>query len=72
MRAPALQVKDARGKWRTAIENIGIPIGRPQTVVVNLRGKIPRSTREVRIVTNMRIYWDQVLIDSSGGSFPAA
>ena len=71
LRAPALQVKDARGKWRTAIENIGIPVGRPQTVVVNLRGKIPRSTREVRIVTNMRIYWDQVLVDSSGGSFPA-
>ena len=67
---PALQVKDSRGKWRTAIEDIGIPVGRPQTVVVDLRGKVPPSTREVRIVTNMRIYWDQVLVDSSGGGFP--
>ena len=67
---PALQVKDARGMWRTVIENIGIPVGRPQTVVVNLRGKVPPATREVRIVTNMRIYWDQVLVDSSGGGFP--
>jgi len=67
---PALQVKDSRGMWRTAIENIGIPVGRPQTVVVNLRGKVPPSTREVRIVTNMRIYWDQVLVDTSGGGFP--
>ncbi|MEO5896016.1 MAG: FG-GAP-like repeat-containing protein [Vicinamibacterales bacterium] len=66
---PALQVKDPRGIWRTAIEDIGIPIGRPQTVVVNLRGKVPPSTREVRVVTNMRIYWDQVLVDSSGGGF---
>ena len=34
------------------------------------RSKVPPSTREVRIVTNMRIYWDQVLVDSSGDEFP--
>ena len=45
-------------------------MGRPQTVVVNLRGKVPPGSREVRILTNMRIYWDQVLVDSSGGGFP--
>ena len=67
---PALQVKDANGEWRTAIEDVGIPVGRPQTVVVNLRGKVPPGSREVRILTNMRIYWDQVLVDSSGGGFP--
>ena len=63
---PALQVKDKQGRWRTVIENIGIPVGRPQTVVVDLPGKY----REVRIVTNMRIYWDQILVDTSGGNFP--
>ena len=62
---PSLQVKDASGVWRTAIENIGIPVGRPQTVVVFLEGIVPRSTREVRILTNMRIYWDQIQVDSS-------
>ncbi len=70
--APLLQVKDPVGGWRTVIEDLGIPIGRPQTVVVDLRGKLPGGTREVRIVTNMRIYWDQVLVDSSGGRFPTA
>ena len=69
LKAPSLQVKDATGQWRTAIEDIGIPVGRPQTVVVNLRGKVPPGSREVRILTNMRIYWDQVLVDSSGGEF---
>ena len=67
--APVLQVKDASGGWRTVLEDIGIPVGRPQTVVVDLRDRLPGGTREVRIVTNMRIYWDEVLVDSSGGRF---
>jgi Flp pilus assembly protein TadD len=65
---PALQVKDAHGRWRTVIENIGIPVGRPQTVAVDLTARFLSSNREVRIVTNMRIYWDQILVDTSGNS----
>lgn len=62
MRPPFLQVKDERGAWTTAIEEIGFPVGRPQTVVVDLAGRFPASSREVRILTNMRIYWDQILV----------
>jgi hypothetical protein len=65
MTLPALQVKDAEGHWRTVIEDIGIPVGRPQTVTVDLTGKFLSSSREVRIVTNMRILWDQILVDTS-------
>ncbi|HEX7176294.1 MAG TPA: FG-GAP-like repeat-containing protein [Pyrinomonadaceae bacterium] len=70
LRPPALQVKDAGGRWQTVIEDIGVPVGRPQTVVVDLTGKLPAGAREVRVVTNMRVYWDQVLLDTSGGDFP--
>jgi Tfp pilus assembly protein PilF len=70
LRPPALQVKDSRGQWRTAIADIGIPVGRPQTIVLDLTGKLPTGSREVRIVTNMRIYWDQILIDNSNGGAP--
>jgi tetratricopeptide (TPR) repeat protein len=70
MMPPALQVKDANGRWRTVIDNIGIPVGRPQTVPVDLTGKFLTRSREVRIVTNMRIYWDQILVDTSSGDFP--
>ncbi len=70
LRPPALQVKDARGRWRTVVENIGVPVGRPQTVVVDLTGKFLSSRREVRIVTNMRIYWDQILFDTTGAPAP--
>ena len=66
LKAPALEAKDAAGRWRVVVPDIGIPVGRPQTVVVDLRGRLA-GAREVRIVTNMRIYWDQVLVDTSGG-----
>jgi tetratricopeptide (TPR) repeat protein len=65
MMLPALQVKDATGQWRTVIQDIGIPVGRPQTVTVDLTGKFLTSSREVRIVTSMRILWDQILVDNS-------
>jgi len=67
---PALQVKDKQGQWRTVVENVGIPVGRPQTVIVDLTHKFLSVSREVRIVTNMRIYWDQILVDTSSGKFP--
>jgi tetratricopeptide (TPR) repeat protein len=65
MKLPALQVKDAGGRWQTVIEDIGIPVGRPQTVTVDLTGKFLSQSREVRILTSMRIYWDQILVDTS-------
>jgi tetratricopeptide (TPR) repeat protein len=62
---PSLQVKDKQGEWKTVIENIGIPVGRPQTMTVDLTGTFLSDSREVRIVTNMRVYWDQILVDTS-------
>jgi hypothetical protein len=70
MMLPALQVKDMKGEWRTVINDIGIPVGRPQTVTVDLTGKFLSRSREVRIVTNMRILWDQILVDTSVDQTP--
>ncbi|HWP52484.1 MAG TPA: FG-GAP-like repeat-containing protein [Pyrinomonadaceae bacterium] len=70
MQPPSLQVKDRRGKWQTVIKDIGIPVGRPQTVTVDLTGKFLSANREVRIVTNMRVYWDQILVDTSDRDSP--
>ena len=72
LQPPALQVRDARGQWQTVISDMGIPIGRPQTVTVDLTGKFLSSSREVRITTNMRIYWDQILVDTSDGKIPTS
>jgi Flp pilus assembly protein TadD len=59
---PRLDVEDADGRWRTAIEEIGIPVGRPQTVPVPMAGRWRGPGRRVRIVTNMRVYWDQARV----------
>jgi tetratricopeptide (TPR) repeat protein len=72
MKAPALQVQDASGAWQTVIESIGIPVGRPQTIVVDLAGKWRGESRRVRVVTNMRIYWDQVLVGAPAKGLPLA
>jgi len=69
MKLPALQIEDAHG-WRTVIDDIGFPAGRPQTVTVDLAGKVPASVSRVRIVTSMKIYWDQILVDVSDGRAP--
>jgi tetratricopeptide (TPR) repeat protein len=69
---PSLDARTAAGSWRRVLSNIGIPVGRPQTVVVDLRDKLRPGEHEIRIVTNMRIYWDRILVDRSGGAFPVA
>ena len=62
---PKLQVKNKAGEWQTVIESIGISVGRPQTVVVDLTEKFLTDSREVRIVTNVKTYWDKIAVDTS-------
>lgn len=59
---PYLQVKDARGEWRTVIADMGIPAGKPKTIVVDLNGKFVSSSRQVRIVTNLCVFWDEIFL----------
>ena len=59
---PYLQVKDAAGNWKTVVEDMGIPSGKPKTMAVDLSGKFLSSSREVRIVTNLCVYWDDIFL----------
>jgi hypothetical protein len=70
MQPPVVQVKDKQGIWRDTDALVGIPIGRPQTVTVDLTGKFLSDSREIRIVTNMRVYYDQILVETGAGDFP--
>ena len=60
--SPSLEVRDASGRWRTAIPNIGFPSGKDKTMVIDLAGKFPTADHHVRIRTNMQIYWDQAFV----------
>ena len=68
---PALQVKDAAGRWTTVLAEIGVPVGRPQTIVVDLTDRFLSSSREVRIQTSMRVYWDRIEVASLAGDAAA-
>lgn len=65
---PYLQVKDSAGKWQTVIDDLGIPSGKPKTIAVDLSGKFLSSSREVRIVTNLCVYWDEIFLSEYSGS----
>ena len=58
---PTLQVKDVNGRWRDSVD-IGIPVGRPQTIALDLANELRAGEHEVRIVTSMRVYWDQIRV----------
>jgi enediyne biosynthesis protein E4 len=64
---PSLQVKDAAGEWRTVIEDLGIPAGKPKTIVVDLTDKFLSASREVRIVTSLCVYWDEIFLAAAAG-----
>src|SRR5262249_28711925 len=66
---PSLQMRDERGRWQTVVTEIGLPTGPPQPIVVDLTDQVRRrhalTPIEVRIVSTARVYWDQILVDTS-------
>ena len=57
-RFPSVAVKDETGQWKTVIDIIGIPAGKNKTITIDLTGKFLSDDRQVRIETDMQIYWD--------------
>src|SRR6266481_959370 len=62
---PYVEALDAQGKWVRAVEDMGFPAGLERTMVADLTGKLPAGTRRIRIVNNLKIYWDAIRIDQS-------
>lgn len=59
---PRLQAKNGRGEWVTILEEMGMPAGKPKTIAVDLTGKFPSASRQLRIVTNLSLYWDEAFL----------
>ncbi len=47
-------------RWQIAIEDMGLPAGKPKTIVVELPKSVSRQGATVRIVTNLSLYWDEI------------
>ena len=60
MVGPYLQVRDKQGNWVTVIEDMGLPSGTDRSMRVDLTGKFLSNDRQVRIVTNLCVYWDEI------------
>jgi tetratricopeptide (TPR) repeat protein len=56
---PALEARGADGTWRTVNADVGIPIGRPQTLVLDVTDY---AMQPLRLVTSMRVYWDRIAV----------
>jgi len=68
--APYVEAQMPDGTWKRVVDDMGFPAGLPRTIVVDLTGKLPPGTRNIRIMTNLQIYWDQILIDNGPGKAP--
>jgi len=63
--APYVEAFDAQNKWVRVVEDMGFPAGLERTMVADLTGKLPPGTRRIRIVSNLKIYWDAIRIDQT-------
>jgi tetratricopeptide (TPR) repeat protein len=63
--APYVEALDAQNKWVRVVEDMGFPAGLERTMVADLTGKLPSGTRRIRIVSNLKIYWDAIRIDQT-------
>ena len=63
--APYVEAQDAQANWKRVVEDLGFPAGLERTMVADLTGEIPPGTRRIRIVNNLKIYWDAIRIDQT-------
>ncbi|MFZ1083459.1 MAG: FG-GAP-like repeat-containing protein [Terracidiphilus sp.] len=63
--SPTVEAQMPDGSWKRIADDAGFPAGLERTIVVDLTGKLPAGARRIRLMSNLEIYWDQVLVDQS-------
>ncbi len=63
--SPYVEAQKTDGSWVRVDREMGFPAGLERTIVVDLTGRLPAGAHRIRIETNLQIYWDQVLVDST-------
>ena len=55
----SLEIPDGKGGWSAAKPHLGFPEGKNKTVLIDLTGLLkPGLPQQVRLRTNLEIYWD--------------
>jgi tetratricopeptide (TPR) repeat protein len=62
---PRLEAMDSEGRWRTVVEDMGLPAGKPKTIVVPLEN-LPSG--KLRIVTNLDVHWTDIYMAADDGA----
>ncbi len=62
---PSLEARQPDRSWRTVIADLGVPSGAGRLVLADLRGR-SLGLGQLRIITNLRVEWEQVLAGRSG------
>jgi tetratricopeptide (TPR) repeat protein len=60
LQPPQLEIRRPGGQWRPFVADVGIPVGRPQTIVVDIGEAAKEAGTQFRLTTNMQIQWDAV------------
>jgi hypothetical protein len=61
--APTLEARATGGSWQTVYQGFGYPAGMPKQMSLPIeRSDLPTGTTELRLSTNMEIYWDRIVL----------
>jgi tetratricopeptide (TPR) repeat protein len=62
--SPYVEAEMPDGSWKRILDDAGFPAGLERTLVVDLSGRLPAGAHRIRLMANLEIFWDQVLIDN--------
>lgn len=62
---PFAEALDENGDWIRVMDDFGFPAGLARTMTRDISGRLPEGTRRIRITTNLKVYWDQILVDTA-------
>jgi tetratricopeptide (TPR) repeat protein len=66
---PILEARDERGGWVVINPDMGMPAGKPKAIVVEV--EFPSRYRDLRITTNLCVYWDDIFLSPDLDEPPA-
>jgi hypothetical protein len=68
---PWVEVQGHDDRWTTIVDDMGFPAGLRRTMTTDLTGRLPEGATRIRIWTNLKVYWDEVLVDTTpDGAIP--